>query len=116
MGGSKNKKTAYGQSCFFGLTRKVPKFVYYDFRVIWGVHFGALERPEFIFLYFCVSDAPPWNILGPLSAPFGSYVGATFGVAFALSGLVFWDSFGPRSSFKRASRSLAKAGLCFSIC
>ena len=26
---------------------------------------------------------------------------------------VFWDSFGSRSSFKRASRSLAKTGFCY---
>ena len=70
-------------------------------------------KNQHFFWYFCVSDAPPWTILGPLLVPFGSHFGATFGVAFGSSGQVFWDSFGPRSSLKRASHSLLRQVITF---
>ena len=47
-GFKKQEKTAPGKSCFFGLKRKVPKSVFYDFRVSFGVDFGALGRPKMV--------------------------------------------------------------------
>ena len=41
-GFKKQEKTTPGKSCFFGLKRKVPKSVFYDFRVSFGIHFGGL--------------------------------------------------------------------------
>ena len=75
----KREKTAPGKSCFFGLKRKVPKSVFYYFRVSFGVDFGASGRPkitELIFRYFLVSDALPWTISGPLLAPFWGHLGS----------------------------------------
>ena len=47
-GFKKQEKTAPGKSCFFGLKRKVPKSVFYDFRVSFGIHFGGLGRPKMV--------------------------------------------------------------------
>ena len=63
LGGfKKQEKTAPGKSCFFGLKSKVPKSVFYDFRVSFGSHFGALGRPkmgELIFRFFFGVGALP---------------------------------------------------------
>ena len=70
-GFKKQEKTAPGKSWFFGLKRKVPKSVFYDFRVSFGVDFGALGRPkmgELIFRFFFGVRRPPWTISGPLLA------------------------------------------------
>ena len=65
--------------------------------------------------------------MGPLLAPFYGVFGFAFEAFWHFFGdvseswfevvflRIFWDSFGSRSSFKRASRSIAKTGLGFSV-
>ena len=100
-GFKKQEKTAPGKSCFFGLKRKVPKSVFYDFRVSFGVDFGALGRPkmgELIFRFFFGVRRPPWTILGPLLAPFWGYFRVILGLLLKCFGVfsVMFPSLGSR--------------------
>ena len=105
-GFKKQEKTAPGKSCFFGLKRKVPKSVFYDFRVSFGVDFGALGRPkmvQLIFWFFFGVRRPPWTILGPLLAPFWGHFRVILGLLLKCFGVfsVMFPSLGSRWFFLR---------------
>ncbi len=105
-GFKKQEKTAPGKSCFFGLKRKFPKSVFYDFRVSFGVDFGALGRPkmvQLIFWFFFGVRRPPWTILGPLLAPFWGHFRVILGLLLKCFGVfsVMFPSLGSRWFFLR---------------
>ena len=82
-GFKKQEKTTPGKSCFFGLKRNVPKSVFFDFWVSFGVDFGGPGRPkmgELIFRFFFGVRRPPWTILEPLLAPFWGHFKVILGL------------------------------------
>jgi len=105
-GFKKQEKTTPGKSCFFALKRKVPKSVFFDFWVSFGVDFGAPGRPkmgELIFRFFFGVRRPPWTILGPLLAPFWGHFRVILGLLLKCFGVfsVMFPSLGSRWFFLR---------------
>ena len=72
-GFKKQEKTAPGKSCFFGLKRKVPNLFFMILGSVLGSILELLGDPKWyikLSVFFLVSGAPPWTILGRLLAPF----------------------------------------------